>query len=584
MYKNFFRFRERPFKLVPNPDYLFLSRSHEEALAHLTYAVSEGEGFVLITGEVGTGKTTLCRSFLENLDESTKTAFIFNPKLDSTQLIKAINDEFGVDSTAGSIKELIDALNIFLIEQKRDANNVIILIDEAQNLTRDVLEQLRLLSNLETTRDKLMQIILVGQPELGEMLDSPELRQLAQRITLSCHLRPFNPDETKSYIEHRISVASVKPTARFTNRAISAVYQYAGGVPRRINIVCDRALLTAFGLDEKIITPSIVRTAIRELSGKGDTGPPWFLKPGQLVYTGLAICLVLIILLVYTPFKTQPPETGVLPEHVFTRKSTPEPETTHHTETMNHVEIPPATIPPAPPEPSAAAEKMTADIPSEDPATLDFEEYLIAADERNSRQNAIETVMAMWSDKTEIKPYLLNVRDDREFFGLAARQNGFLVQRIMNDFDMVKKLNLPAVLAFHSPGTLSPVYLTLNRLENGLVMLKKDPGDSGISVTMDELLTYYSGTAYIPWKNFFDYKGVIPANATEDTIITLKMHIRDIGFENVDITPRYDNATRRAVKMVQQRHGLDADGLVGPLTKIILYNEVLRLNIPLISS
>ena len=210
MYKKFFGFKERPFKLVPNPAYLFLSRSNEEALAHLNFVISQGDGFVEITGEVGTGKTTLCRAFLESLDENTEAAYIFNPKLDSIQLLRAINDEFGINSDPDNTKDLIDTLNIFLMKKKAEGKNIIILIDEAQNLTDEVLEQLRLLSNLETTVDKLLQIILVGQPELGEMLDSHELRQLGQRITLSCHLVPLTYKETREYIKHRINIASQK--------------------------------------------------------------------------------------------------------------------------------------------------------------------------------------------------------------------------------------------------------------------------------------------------------------------------------------------------------------------------------------
>ena len=186
MYKNFFGLREKPFKLVPNPVYLFLSRSHEEALAHLNYALTQGDGFVLITGEVGTGKTTLCRAFLDDLKENTEAAYVFNPKLDSLQLLKAINDEFGIDSDADNTKDLIDVLNVFLMRKKAAGCNVILLVDEAQNLSKPVLEQLRLLSNLETNTHKLIQIILVGQPELAEMLETYELRQLGQRITLSC--------------------------------------------------------------------------------------------------------------------------------------------------------------------------------------------------------------------------------------------------------------------------------------------------------------------------------------------------------------------------------------------------------------
>ena len=270
MYKNFFGFRERPFQLIPNPAYLYLSPSHEEALAHLSYAISQGDGFVEIIGEVGTGKTTLCRAFLENLDESVEAAYIFNPKLNSRQLLKAINREFDIDSQTDDINTLIEALNLFLMEKKAEGKRVILLIDEAQNLSKPVLEQIRLLSNLETTTSKLLQIILVGQPELGAMLDTYELRQLGQRITLSCSLEPLNLRDTKEYIQHRIRVASKRSGVKFTRAAFRSIYRYSGGYPRLINIACDRALLTGYSLNRHRISGSIARSAVRELASRGD--------------------------------------------------------------------------------------------------------------------------------------------------------------------------------------------------------------------------------------------------------------------------------------------------------------------------
>ncbi|MBW2506702.1 MAG: AAA family ATPase, partial [Deltaproteobacteria bacterium] len=265
MYNKFFGFREKPFKLAPNPEYLFLSKSHEEALAHLSYAIYHGEGFVEIIGEVGTGKTTLCRVFLENLDESIEAAYIFNPKLDALQLLKVINDEFGIDSTPDNTKDLIDRLNIFLIEQKSAGRKAIVLIDEAQNLSLEVLEQLRLLSNLETTQEKLLQIILVGQPELGEMLSSHQLRQLGQRITINSQLTPLTFEETSDYIKHRIALASHRAGPPFDSTSLRAIYEYSRGVPRLINIACDRALLNAFSRNSFKITGAITKEAIDEL-------------------------------------------------------------------------------------------------------------------------------------------------------------------------------------------------------------------------------------------------------------------------------------------------------------------------------
>ena len=294
MYNRFFGFKERPFKLVPNPEYLYLSRIHEEVLAHLNYAVGYGEGFVEITGEVGTGKTTLCRMFLESLDENTEAAYIFNPKLDALQLLKAINDEFGIPSDTASVKTLIDRLNAFLLEKKAQGKHVILLVDEAQNLSADVLEQLRLLSNMETTTSKLLQIILVGQPELGELLETEALRQLNQRITLRCHLIPLTTSEMREYIRHRIHIASRKPGLAFTAGAYRSIFKYSNGVPRLINIVCDRTLLTAFAMGKHRITQAIVRRAIRELDGKRKRyGKPLFFREKLII--GLLVVLVILL-------------------------------------------------------------------------------------------------------------------------------------------------------------------------------------------------------------------------------------------------------------------------------------------------
>ena len=299
MYNKFFGFKEKPFKLVPNPEYLFLSKSHEEALAHLTYAISQGEGFVEITGEVGTGKTTLCRVFLENLDKSINAAYIFNPKLDALQLLKAINDEFGIDSTPDNTKDLIDRLNAFLIAKKSAGQKVLVLIDEAQNLSLEVLEQLRLLSNLETTQEKLLQIILVGQPELGEMLSSHQLRQLGQRITINCRISPLTFEETKDYIRHRITLASHRAGPPFDKGSYHAIYQYSRGVPRLINIACDRALLNAFSRNSFKINSAITKEAISELTRKKtDNSPNWFRSPAGLALIS-AVFIPLIILALY---------------------------------------------------------------------------------------------------------------------------------------------------------------------------------------------------------------------------------------------------------------------------------------------
>ncbi|MEJ2284109.1 MAG: AAA family ATPase, partial [Desulfobacterales bacterium] len=294
MYENFFSFSEKPFKLVPNPAYLFLSKSHEEALAHLNYALAQGDGFVEITGEVGTGKTTLCRAFLEHLDDGTIAAYIFNPRLGPKQLIKTINDELGIKYDTDNTKDLIYKLNAFLMHQKATGKKVILLIDEAQNLSRNILEQLRLLSNLETSKEKLMQIILVGQPELSDILDSHDLRQLGQRITLRYHLTPLNFKETAEYIKYRINIAARKAGIRFDRSAVKQIYKYSGGIPRVINIACDRTLLTAFGLSQHKISGSIARASIKELKSRGAKRRQEWIYGNKAIIFFAALALILI--------------------------------------------------------------------------------------------------------------------------------------------------------------------------------------------------------------------------------------------------------------------------------------------------
>ena len=310
MYNTYFGFKEKPFKLVPNPEFLFLGKSHEEALAHLTYATTQGDGFVEITGEVGTGKTTLCRVFLENLDPSVDAAFIFNTSLDALGLLRAVNKELAIDATADTTTGLVETLNHFLVENSRQGRSVILLIDEAQNLSVETLEQLRMLSNLETTKNKLIQIILVGQPELETLLGSHALRQLGQRINLSCRLLPMTLNETRAYINHRINVASRREADLFTPGAQRSIYRYSGGIPRLVNIACDRALVVAYSQNRPRITRSTARLAIHELSARRQGRRPSpstaerFLLPGLLV---LVIGLMIFHRQIpFSPFSSPP--------------------------------------------------------------------------------------------------------------------------------------------------------------------------------------------------------------------------------------------------------------------------------------
>ncbi len=270
MYTSFFGFKENPFNLTPDPRFLFLSRYHKEALDHLLYGVNERKGFVSITGGIGTGKTTLCRAFLTHLDRRTKSALIFNAFLSDIELLRSINKEFGIQMPLGaeSKTDYIDALNRFLLENFSTGGNAVLLIDEAQNLSRSVLEQIRMLSNLETEKEKLIQIILVGQPELKELLVSPGLRQLDERITVRYDLKPLDSGDIKGYVEHRLLVAGSRGNLRFTRGALKKVFSYSKGNPRRINAVCDRALLIAYALEKQTVSGRMLNKAISEIHCK----------------------------------------------------------------------------------------------------------------------------------------------------------------------------------------------------------------------------------------------------------------------------------------------------------------------------
>lgn len=265
MYEDFYGLKEKPFSLTPDPRFLYLSESHRFALDHLIYGITQREGFMLITGDVGTGKTTICRTLLERLDEQTKTALILNPQMSETELLLSILSEFGITFSSNSKKEIIDRLNQFLLDQLAFGGGAVLIIDEAQNLSLPVLEQIRLLSNLETEKEKLLQIILVGQPELRDKLNLPVLRQLNQRISVRYHLRPLKKNEIKKYIDHRLMVAGSPGNIVFSRRALSLIFKYSGGVPRLVNLLADRAMLGAFSKQSWAITPGLVKTAAGSL-------------------------------------------------------------------------------------------------------------------------------------------------------------------------------------------------------------------------------------------------------------------------------------------------------------------------------
>ena len=264
MYKKMYGFSESPFNMTPNSRFFFQSARHTEALSTLVYAIRERKGFVVITGDVGAGKTTVCRALLNQLDTQTETALVTNTHLSAKDLLFTILDDFGVEYKPGSKARLLAQLNNYLITQIQEDKNVVLIIDEAQNLSASVLEEVRMLSNLETEHEKLIQIILLGQPELKDTLASNRLRQLRQRIAVFYHLPPLGPEDTRAYILHRLRVASSSDRQYFTDEAINLVYRFSQGVPRLINQICDSALLSGYIYGAEMIDEKIMQEVIKE--------------------------------------------------------------------------------------------------------------------------------------------------------------------------------------------------------------------------------------------------------------------------------------------------------------------------------
>ena len=279
MYAQYFGLRHEPFSIAPDPHYLFMSERHREALAHLLYGLGGGGGFVLLTGEIGTGKTTVCRCFLEQVPETCNIAYIFNPKLTVEELLRTVCDEFHVSGlpapgAPATVKDFIDPLNEFLLKSHAAGRNSVLVIDEAQNLSAQVLEQLRLLTNLETSERKLLQIILIGQPELRDMLARPELEQLAQRVTARFHLEALSLAETGQYMAHRLAVAGLGTAMPFDAAAMRRIHRITAGVPRRINLLCDRAMLGAYASGQARIGPAVIDKAAAEVFDR-QPRKPW---------------------------------------------------------------------------------------------------------------------------------------------------------------------------------------------------------------------------------------------------------------------------------------------------------------------
>jgi general secretion pathway protein A len=558
IYTEYFGFGEPPFSLAPDPRYLYASEQHREALAHLLYGVRGEGGFVLLTGEVGTGKTTIFRCLMERLPERTSIAFVLHPRLSVPELLATVCDEFRIAYPAGteSTKTFVDLLYAYLLDITRKGSHAVLVIDEAQSLSVEVLEQLRLLTNLETNRRKLLQIILLGQPELREMLARPDMTQFSQRITARYHLGPLPRSDTGPYIEHRLAVAGVQRPL-FPRWAVGRIHRLSGGVPRVINLICDRALLGTFTSGKTAVTRPIVEQAAAEVLGSGGRAG----KVRRSVFIGAAAALCLAIFGLYGLRGEDPPvrEETVAEANAVPAQTVPEaPEVREVQETpevQKVQEAPEAPEVPQTPAPAAAPENGEDErVAARVERSRDLG-WLFGQSREGAREHAAEILFAAW----DLSPSAGWEKDECA----ALHDEGLRCLSSNGGLDDLRRLNRPAVLRLLDAGG-SAFYAALTAADEERVTLVFKGGSGEVEFR-------WLGSYTLFWKPPPGYaKPLVPGQRSPVTG-WVRASLGGPGSDQpAGEAELYDPELVEAVRRFQTSQGLEADGIVGPRTLIHL--------------
>ena len=525
MYATYFGLTERPFSLAPDPRYLYLSDAHREALAHLLYGLGEGGSFVQLTGEVGTGKTTVCRALLEQLPPDVDVAMVFNPRLTSIELLAAVCDDLRVPYPVGttSLKVMVDALSRALLDAHARGRRTVLIIDEAQNLSARVLEEIRLLTNLETTKEKLLQVILIGQPELAELLARRNLRQLAQRVTARYHLRPFTEEETRSYVQHRMEIAGQKQPI-FTRLALHAAHRLSRGVPRRLNIICDRALLGAYATGQTRVKDRIVRRAAKEVLGRRARRRRW------IVATSTAALLMAAGGTIALFASRGLPSLGAWPLRA---------ETTS-----------PASAPAVEPTPAERASQAPtlATILGDPSVTAD-------------RASAFVNLYALWG---------LDARS-----GAAAdpgcesgRTAGLRCIARTGTWTVLRRLDLPAILELMTPDGMKH-HVALTGLDGERATLQI--GERRVTLPTAEIERFWDGPFVMVWKSPVSGPLPLQPGMRGRDVVWLRRQLGAVdGLDAESVGQFYDEELKRRVAAFQQTESLTPDGIAGEETLVRL--------------
>ena len=573
MYEAFYGFQENPFRLTPDPRYLFLSANHQEALGHLLFGVNEGNGVVVLTGEIGAGKTTLLRTLAGDLDASITLAYLFNPALSDVELLQAINADLGLPADSTSKKELTDALNRFLLAQQAAGRRVVVIIDEAQNLAVPVLEQLRLLSNLETEQEKLLHIILAGQPELREILAQPELAQLDQRVTIRWHLEPLGVKDTAAYVRHRLSVAADgREVSLFSPAALRQVYRFSRGIPRLINILCHRALLVGYTQEESRIRPKTIRRAIRELRRHTTRRPRFRWSPA----TAASALVIGGFLLVWGSFDIpaawnqldlwasregarHPPPADTFP--------VPKTQPGAAQEEPEGAETPPSTL-----EPRTGDLAVAPSSPQELFHALQQDEML------SSAVRATRELIATWqgSPLEEIEWH----DGQLDLASIAAtRQLEYLSVR--SDIRLLTLLDLPVMIGLAVPPSQQTRFALIRQITDThcRIRLGRD-----YVVPLEAITQRWFREAHVFWKNYEEIRTTLAMGSSGPAVEKLQTLLANVPtpshrgtllvHQAGEPTPFFGPQTQDAVAHFQKMQRLDPDGIVGPQTLILLYRRL----------
>jgi general secretion pathway protein A len=548
MYLSFFGLNEKPFAITPDPRYLYLSERHAEALAHLLYGINEAGGFVQLTGEVGTGKTTIVRSLLAQTPKNAEIALILNPKMTAPEFLLTICEELGIgvpDSATESLKDLVDILSGYLLRAHAGGRRVVVVVDEAQNLAPSVLEQVRLLTNLETNTRKLLQIILIGQPELRELLGRNELRQLAQRITGRYHLNPLTHDETAAYVRHRLRVAGATSDI-FSPTALTEVYRLAVGVPRVINVVCDRALLGAYSMDRHRVTASLVRHAATEVFGKRFS-PRWLPWLGTAAAAALLVTTT-ILLWNFRPWGSafHPAAAGAAGTRDNVAQATRL--------------IPPPVIP-------GALSQVTAKDPSGTRSAFsghELTELLAKHAGETDTDSAFSKLFGLW--RIQYVPAGVDPCSQASNQGLEC-----LNQR--GSFGQLRLYNRPAILILNDDaGASHQVVLTALNDEHASIQL----GGASHEVSIGELARYWFGDFVMLWRPGTSQVKSLSQGMRGDDVRWLRQSLQRVegALSDGPVSDVFDADLSKLVRDFQRQHRLTVDGIAGVQTQIVLASAV----------